>query len=213
MLWALRGCCRSSWRACGIFWGCCCDERIISPLLVLLLHGAILGDVVWHRPNLQRLEDAWAGGLWVIALATLVLYLQAASTDPGWLRPKSMAFASPLGCLLCPLTLLCSVAMCRGYTASLSSALPSHHDGGTANSQGDAAELQSLVGSATDDCEVGSGRLPLPLGGSCGGGVTELTEQPDVEGVQKRRGGAIAAGTGSSGEETPVILGASSLPL
>merc|ERR1719330_606574 len=69
---------------------------------------------MWHRPTLRYAEDDWSKGLWVLMGLTMMFFLQASTTDPGWLRPKPCAFSNPGGCLLGPCSLIFWVCRCCG---------------------------------------------------------------------------------------------------
>lgn len=131
--------------------------------MVLLLHTGLVGDVVYHRPDLLYPDTPAAAALWLLAVCTVVSYLQAASIDPGWLRPQAgCACSSPMDCLLCPLTSVAACA-CGKCSQRLATAKPLEPP--------QAQELEPLG----EDVESGAPRVV----------------NGDAEGIQKRR--AIAA--------------------
>ncbi|CAE8717227.1 unnamed protein product [Polarella glacialis] len=83
---SLRGRCKHVSSLCSTFWATCCAERVLSPVLVLLVHGVIVADVMWHRPEVWMERDAKNRGLRLLAAATVVCYLRTTLTDPGFLR-------------------------------------------------------------------------------------------------------------------------------
>ncbi|CAE7154536.1 unnamed protein product, partial [Symbiodinium pilosum] len=88
-----------------------CSERVISPIVVLSLHGLIVTDVVWHRAEIWQDASMWYRSLRLLVLATVACYLRTCLTDPGFLQagvqPSNVAYCSSRGCLL----LCCAAAM------------------------------------------------------------------------------------------------------
>lgn len=171
----------------------CCRERLVTPVLVVFLHVSLVADIMWHRPDLLYPEDAWDKGVWLLVAVTLTSYLQASTTDPGWLRPKGMSFTWPGACMLCPCAVV--VALCpwlwvpcrrRGLSGS-----SSHRELQDLVREGD-RKLSPMVGAEVYDVEAAPPSPPGPI---------------DVEGIQKRR-----AGLSTFGEEAILIGAPSSSP-
>lgn len=86
----------------------CTTERLVSPLLVLSLHTALVLDVVYHRPHLQWLDGPGEILEWSLVLATTVVYLRTSLSDPGFLR--QVGHRSKMGILFFPMVALGAVA-------------------------------------------------------------------------------------------------------
>ncbi|CAE7885228.1 PAT06 [Symbiodinium microadriaticum] len=89
----------------------CTSERVISPVLVLSLHGLIVTDVAWHRAELWQDDGLWYRGLRLLVLLTVACYLRTSLTDPGFLQvggqPANATCCSAQGCML----LCCAAAV------------------------------------------------------------------------------------------------------
>eukprot|EP00439_Symbiodinium_sp_Y106_P012926 s4169_g1.t2 len=89
----------------------CTSERVISPVLVLSLHGLIVTDVAWHRAELWQDDGLWYRFLRLLVLLTVACYLRTSLTDPGFLQvggqPAHTTCCSAQGCML----LCCAAAV------------------------------------------------------------------------------------------------------
>lgn len=165
--------------ACDFF----CSERFLSPVTVLSIHAAIVIDVCWHRPQMLELETYWVQGLWLNAFLTVTMYLQACTTDPGWLKRKSFSFSSPFECLLCPiLPCFFSVGRC---SSNRRKGLPITVSAATVGAS--VAELEPVVP------DIPETAVDTPTG----------TEVDTAEGIQKRRA-PIGASADDYDAKTPV---------
>lgn len=190
--------CRACWRCCTTCWEVASQERVLSPTLVIALHVALVSDVVWHRPALQNAEDDWSKCLWLLMGATLTLFLQASTVDPGWLRPKPCAFTGPGACLLSPCSMvLWACWCCRRVPAR------------------QPAEALSMVSAGREgDQPMGSDPMELaPMAEACD---EELGWAAGDEGIHKRVGQIVPdtpTSTGASGsapdkDVAPSVVGA-----
>lgn len=62
------------------------SERVLAPIIVLALHGALLLDVACHAPRLRDWSAAGVGLEWCAAAAAVLAYLCVVTRDPGLLR-------------------------------------------------------------------------------------------------------------------------------
>eukprot|EP00928_Gymnodinium_smaydae_P026676 TRINITY_DN20875_c0_g1_i1.p1 TRINITY_DN20875_c0_g1~~TRINITY_DN20875_c0_g1_i1.p1 ORF type:complete len:479 (-),score=67.28 TRINITY_DN20875_c0_g1_i1:159-1535(-) len=212
---SFRACCRR----CGRCWAACCSERVISPIVVLSLHGLLVTDVLWHRPELWLEVDARSRATRFLVVATVCCYLQTVFADPGWLRPPASPprrrtedcgwRLGPAACLVAPLTCLAFLlrSLCwrrrrEGYGIVSGSANAS----GQAVSGGDGAAAagavalgttgaSALTGAAQGDLELG----PLP--------DVKTSRSGEAEGIHLRRGStncsSTAAGAGADASTVP----------
>jgi len=214
--------CREVCRACCQVW---CTERVLCRVAVLGLHVALVADVVLHRPDeLLHVRTRETQGMWLLVAATLAAYLWAALADPGWSSPPrcspapssarpgadgarrlQLAASGPLGSGGCSAGGgCCCCAVCASLAAAPAALL-----------RGPATELAAVGGSdvgapeGEEEGARGGGRGGGGLGGEGGGpgdeeqgGVAEMSPLApgEVEGIQKRRGGAEGGGEGAGPE-------------
>lgn len=144
-------------------WEVICQERVLSPTLVLSLHVALAADVMCYRPSLRHAEDAWSKFLWLLMGVTMMLFFQTSLVDPGWLRPKGLAFSGPGACLLCPCSSVASACLwCLGGNRlrppqELEAQAHGHAAReGDESAGGDALELAPIIAQQACDEEAGS---------------------------------------------------------
>jgi len=71
------------------------NERIVAPICVLLLHAALVSDVIIHREVLQ-IATSWSFVIWTSTFLSSVSYLSAALTDPGFLKRSGTRAPNPV---------------------------------------------------------------------------------------------------------------------
>ncbi|CAJ1416726.1 unnamed protein product [Effrenium voratum] len=86
----------------GIRCAALCTERVVSPLLVLTIHGLIVADVAYYRQELWHEVSLWYRSLRLLAVATVAVYLRTCLTNPGFVSSAhaTEALCSSKGCLL-----------------------------------------------------------------------------------------------------------------
>ena len=62
-----------------------CSEKVLSPLLVLLLHFLLVADVSYHRRELWQGISVYYCSIRLLVATTVALYLGTSCSDPGYL--------------------------------------------------------------------------------------------------------------------------------
>lgn len=146
---------------------CCntvCSERVLSPVLVLLVHGLLVVDVAYHRRELWYEITLWYRSVRLLVVSTVALYISTSCTDPGYL--DSEPGASPFSCNCCHCFFLCC-ALCDGKRGKLGKV------GTHLSTDGTSPEQLGATSSNLED-------EPLAPDPECGKTVID-------EGIQKRR--------------------------
>ena len=94
---------------------CCntvCSERVLSPVLVLLVHGLLVADVTYHRQELWQEISLWYRSVRLLVVATIALYIGTSCTNPGFVE-SSESQPGTSSCTCCFL-LCCGLCMRTG---------------------------------------------------------------------------------------------------
>ena len=150
---------------------CCntvCSERVLSPVLVLLVHGLLVVDVAYHRRELWYEITLWYRSVRCLVVSTIFLYISTSCTDPGYVDSEPGTPSRSCNCCHC--FFLCC-ALCNGKRAGKLGKIETHltTDGTTTS-----PEQLGATSSNLEDEPLG---LTDP---ECGKTVID-------EGIQKRR--------------------------
>lgn len=94
---------------------CCntiCSERVLSPVLVLLVHGLLVADVAYHRREVWQDVTLWYRSVRLLVVATITLYLGTSCTNPGYVENEPGSDRDGGSCPCC--LLLCCALCARG---------------------------------------------------------------------------------------------------
>eukprot|EP00933_Yihiella_yeosuensis_P034448 TRINITY_DN27933_c0_g1_i1.p1 TRINITY_DN27933_c0_g1~~TRINITY_DN27933_c0_g1_i1.p1 ORF type:complete len:419 (+),score=28.37 TRINITY_DN27933_c0_g1_i1:101-1357(+) len=84
-----RKLCKQLQQCCKSFCDSLCSERVLSPIVVLSVHGLLVADVMYHRTEIWSAEDTYFRSIRILVVATVLCYLRTSLTDPGFLRASS----------------------------------------------------------------------------------------------------------------------------
>ena len=143
---------------------CCntvCSERVLSPVLVLLVHGLLVADVTYHRQELWQEISPWYRSVRLLVVATIALYIGTSCTNPGFVE-SSESQSGTSSCTCCCFLLCCGLCMRKGGSMGKVSHLSTDSMGG-----------EPSTNLASDE----------PLDSESGVQMTVIDE-----GIQKRRG-------------------------
>ncbi|CAL1127860.1 unnamed protein product [Cladocopium goreaui] len=110
---------------------CCntvCSERVLSPILVLLVHGLLVADVTYHRQELWQEISLWYCSVRLLVVATIALYIGTSCTNPGFVE-SSESQSGTSSCTCCFL-LCCGLCMRKGGSMGKVSHLSTDSTGG-----------------------------------------------------------------------------------
>lgn len=165
-------------------WDVICSERVLSPVTVLLIHAAIVCDVLWYRPDIWTGTDLWPRSLRMLVLATVMCYLRAALTNPGFVQSPGTSSTAQSEKIASWSFEACLALCCAAALSILDWQRGKEERDGLARSQVKApkSELPQALG---NDIELGN-----MAEGNCAADEKDASPAApgDAEGIQKRRG-------------------------
>ena len=120
---------------------CCntvCSERVLSPVLVLLVHALLVADVTYHRRELWEDMTLWYRSVRLLVLATIALYIGTSCTNPGFVESQPETNRS------CNCFLLCC-ALCMGEKMAAKKHLSTDSTTSTTNLDADEGTQMTVI--------------------------------------------------------------------